>query len=95
MFEHVLNGQMFFQMRHAFPFLQHEHNTESGDRFCHGAWVLLSTIGVYSPQPSSASTSGTSFSMACSTVARWPGFTLISAITVIMLTSLMSMFCVS
>lgn len=83
MFEHMLNGQMFFQMRHASHFSS--MNTESGDRFCHGAWVLLSTIGVYSPQPSSASTSGTSFSMACSTVARWPGFTLISAITVIML----------
>lgn len=89
----MLDLQVFFQMRLALPFFQHKHRVRR--QFLPGAWVWLSTIGVYSPQPSSASTSGTSFSMACNTVARWPGLTLISAITVIIITSLVKPFAAS
>lgn len=62
--------QVFFQVP-GFPIFQ--HGPESGDSFCHDAWVWLSIIGVHSPQPSTANTSGTNLLIACSMVSRWPG----------------------
>ena len=79
-------------MRLALPFSS--INTESGDSFCRGPGVAVYHRRVFAAA-FFRQHQRHQFSMACNTVARWPGLTLISAITVIIITSLVKPFAAS